>query len=560
MAEMTSFRPHPGQYRLPSRKEVLRWLYLGRLTLVTGILAGAFVEWFGTTSATTLIAVVSFLVALFVTSASFWYTHIVGREPGENFLYSQVVLDIALVTGIVHVTGGTDSNFLFVYVLVISSGALLLPLRGGALIGALVSITYLADLVWGFGETFTLELALQIGLFTFLALVTGVVGDQLRHTGQALGAIESELKQLRLDTGDILANLATGVMTVDGEGRLAYANPAAEGLLGIDCDKYMGVAVLGEVERIAPGLGGVLEGAIRDGRAVERFRTTATHPDSRKVRLGVSTAVLERTGDESNSATAIFQDITDLEQIDELNLRTQRFEAVAALSASLAHEIKNPLASIRSSVEQLSGDKLASADRAILERLVLDESDRLSRLLSEFLEYSVLKMGAKEKVDVRALVHDCVALSKQHPDMEGVDVVTELAEAPVSVMGDGDLIHRALLNLLLNAAQSAGAGGRVVVALDHEVGTQRLLGTGVEYPVRLTVRDNGPGIDPETAGHVFDPFFTTKESGSGLGLAVVHRAVEAHQGVTYLDRAPEGGAQFVMFLPGIPGETAVADT
>jgi signal transduction histidine kinase len=98
------------------------------------------------------------------------------------------------------------------------------------------------------------------------------------------------------------------------------------------------------------------------------------------------------------------------------------------------------------------------------------------------------------------------------------------------------------------------------VALDHEVGTQRLLGTGVEYPVRLAVRDNGPGIDPETAGHVFDPFFTTKESGSGLGLAVVHRAVEAHQGVTYLDRAPEGGAQFVMFLPGIPGETAVADT
>ena len=559
MAELTSFRPHSGEYQLP-RRDLLRWLYVGRLTLVTGILAGAFWTWFEAQPQVTLVATVMFLLALFVTAASFWYTHVKGHEPGENFLYAQVVIDVALVTAIVHVTLGPESNFAPLYILVISAGALLLPLPGGVLIGGLASITYFADLVWGFQETFNQDVALQIGLFTFVALVTGLLGDRLRHTGQALGAMESELEQLRLDTSDILANLATGVMTVDGKGRLAYANLAAEVLLGIDRGAFMGVRVLDELERIAPGLGGVLEGSIRHGRSVERFRTTATLPDSRKIRLGVSTAVLERSGGEPNSATAIFQDITDLERIDELHVRTERFEAVAALSASLAHEIKNPLASIRSSVEQLSGNSLESEDRAVLERLVLGESDRLSRLLSEFLDYSILKIGTKEELDLRALVHDCVSLSKQHPDMANVELLMEVEQSPVRVMGDGDLLHRALLNLLLNGAQSAGAGGRVVVSLTHEPGRAGPRGTSIEFPVRLSVRDSGAGIDADDMSRVFDPFYTTKESGSGLGLAVVHRAVEAHQGVTFVDRAPEGGAQFVVFLPGIPGNQSGGGT
>ncbi len=553
VAEPISAAAPTVEPQLP-RIDLLRWMYVGRLTLVTGILAGAFWTWFEAQPGVLLVTVIMFLVALFVTSASFWYTHVKGEEGGENFLYAQVVFDVVLVTAVVHVTLGPESTFAPLYILVISVGALLLPLPGGVLIGGLASIMYFADLVWGFQATLSLNLALQIGLFTLVAIITGLLGDRLRHTGLALGAMESELEQLGLDTSVILANLATGVLTVDGEGRLAYANLAAEGLLGLDRAAFMGKPVFAEVERIAPGLSGVLEGSIHHGRSVGRFRTTATLPDSRKVRLGVSTAVLERPGGEANSATAIFQDITELERLEELHVRTERFEAVAALSASLAHEIKNPLASIRSSVEQLSGDSLEPDDRAVLERLVLTESDRLSRLLSEFLEYSVLKMGVKEELDLKALVHDCISLSRQHPDMASVDLVTEVEEGPVRVMGDGDLLHRALFNLLLNGAQSAGPDGRVVVSLTSARLAHDPRAIGIEYPVRLAVRDNGPGLDPETANRVFDPFFTTKKSGSGLGLAVVHRAVEAHQGVTFVNRAPEGGAQFVIFLPGIPGE------
>jgi two-component system sensor histidine kinase PilS (NtrC family) len=539
---------------LPLGRNLLRWLYVGRLTLVSGILAGALLIWNAARSQDTRIVVVMFVVALAATAASFWVTELQGKEPGEGFLYAHVVLDVLLVTGIVHVTGGPASGFASVYILVICAGALLLPLPGGVLIGGLVSIVYFADLAWGHQGTFTLDVALRILLFSVVAVITGLVGDRVRRAGQALGAVASQLQQLRLDTGDILANLSTGVITVTGEGRLAYANPAAGSLLGVDLHGRVGYPILEELDRVAPGLGRILERAIRTRRSVARARAQAVR-DRGNIRLGVSTAVLERGENEQPSVTALFQDITDTERLEELNVRAERLEAVAALSASLAHEIKNPLASIRSAVEQLGKGRIAQADRAVLERLVLTESDRLSRLLSEFLEFSGLKMSAREHVDLRAVVRGCVMIAKQHPEVAAVDIVEELPRDSVWVVGDADLLHRALFNLVLNGAQSSGAGGRVTVSLSDDRDHPRPRGTDIEHPVRLTVSDNGPGIAPEVVARIFDPFFTTKLKGSGLGLAVVHRAVEAHQGATFVERSPEGGAQFVIFLPGAPEST-----
>lgn len=531
-----------------SRSDLLRWIYLARLTLVTGILAGALLAWFAARPEDTLVVLVMFLTAYGVTAASFWYTHILGRDTGENFLYAQVILDVLLVTGVVHVTGGPESSFAPLFILVISAGALLLPLPGGVLIGALASVFYFADLVWGYEGVFHRSVGLQIALFTLVALATGFLGDRLRRAGQALGAVESELRQLRLDTGDILANLATGVLTVDARGRLAYANPAAEFLLGFSAAAWMGQEVLEEVDRRAPGLGRVLSKALGERREVDRFRTEVSHGD-RVARLGISTTVLDRGGGAPPSATAIFQDITDLELLEALNRRTERLEAVAALSASLAHEIKNPLASIRSAVEQLTRPSLATEDQVILQRLVLTESDRLSRLLSEFLDYSGLRLGTRERVDLTLVVRDSVALVRQHPDARGVTLSCRGAERPLEVMGDPDLLHRALFNLLLNAVQFAGADGWVRVALEDLADRPFPRGTKLRAPVSLSVEDSGSGVDATVQDRIFDPFFTTREGGSGLGLAVVHRAVEAHDGAIFVDRAPEGGAHFVIYLP-----------
>ncbi len=542
-----------------ARSELLRWLYLGRVTLVSGILLGAFFA--GRESpelvlrgdqAQTLVALVVFLVGVTATAASFWWTHVRGMEPGRAFLYGQVVMDAVMVTAIVHITGGAASDFAPLYILVIAEGALLLPLPGGVFMGALAIVLYFADIVWlHAGAINGGQVALQIGLFALVATVTGVLGDRFRRTGMRLGAVESELEQLRLDTSDILDSLQTGVLTVDGSGRLAYLNPAGALLLGLDRGQWIGAPVVGVLEEVAPGMGTVLRKSVEDRVPLARAKATARR-EGEDVTLGISTTILDRQGDEAPSATAIFQDITREERLELLNRRNDRLEAVAELSASLAHEIKNPLASIRSAVEQLTHKNLDDGDRATLEHLVLAESDRLSRLLSEFLEFSGLRMGRSESVDFGEVVRGAVSVARHHPDAkDGVEVSVIGPEVSPRLPGDADLLHRAVFNMVLNAIQFSDPGGMVEVELQDLRGEERLP-VSMANPVCLRVRDAGPGVPAGEVERIFQPFFTTRKGGSGLGLAVVHRAVEAHQGALLVEDAPGGGAEFILFLPGDP--------
>jgi two-component system sensor histidine kinase PilS (NtrC family) len=283
---------------------------------------------------------------------------------------------------------------------------------------------------------------------------------------------------------------------------------------------------------------------------VARVKSIAFRNGSEVV-LGISTTVLERQPGSSPSVTAIFQDITGQERLNVLHRRAERLEAVAELSASLAHEIKNPLASIRSAVEQLSGSGLNGDDRKVLQRLVVSESDRLSRLLSGFIEFSALRMGSSGRVDLAAVARDCVTLVSRHPEMGiGVRILDFGLNRQVLVPGDADLLHRAVFNLLLNAVQFAGPAGIVRIEVETQDECAGSSGTDVTNPVCLKVADSGPGVEPNELGRIFDPFYTNRRGGSGLGLAVVHRAVEAHEGAILVDAGPDGGARFWIVLPG----------
>ena len=467
-------------------------------------------------------------------------------------MYAQVVLDAALVTAVIHITsGGGDVVFAPLYILVITEGALLLPLPGGVLIGALSSILYFADLVWGRTDSLDLNTAgLQIGLFAVVALITGWLGDRVQRTWLALGQVQSELVRLRLDTGDILTNISTGVLTVVDGGRLGYINTAGERFLDLTLEQWHGAPILDLVGEVAPGLTDALRRSMNGLRPVSRQTAAVKRPTGDLI-LGISTTVLESREGEGPSVTAIFQDITDLERIQALNRRNERLEAVAELSASLAHEIKNPLASIRSAVEQFDSPNLPREDRALLQRLVLSESDRLSRLLNEFLDFSVMSLKAKARVDFNQVVRQAVALVKQHPDcVEGIRIEEEGLEGRLIIPGDADLLHRLVFNLILNAVQFSGAAGTVQISVENRSGEGPLPGSTVSQPVCLSVRDSGPGIPPEDIGRIFAPFYTTRKGGSGLGLAVVHRAVQAHGGAVYAESVPAGGTRLVVRLPG----------
>lgn len=541
---------------------MLRWLYVGRMTLAAGVFVGAVLVWNTVRPGDTLTVSLALLATLAFTAGSWWYTNVLDRPVGTNFLYAQLVFDTVLVTAIVHATNGSDSSFPPLYILVIAAGALLLPLPGGVLIGALASILYFADLVWfhrlpsGGGEfdlgfmTVPADLAgavLQIALFAVVALTTGALGDRARRTGHLLGQLESELRQLRLDTDEILDAVDTGLVTVDEAGRLVYMNGAAEAVLGVHAVNWRSHVVVDELDRRAPGLGSIIRRTTATRVPVRRYEIRIRTPDGERF-LGVRTTVLERSG--SPWVTAVFQDITDSRQIEDLLRRTERLQAVAELGASLAHEIKNPLASIRSAVEQLAGSPLDDHDKQTLSRLVVTESNRVSRLLSEFMEFSRVELRKRGPVDLARITADALGLVAQHPDAQaGARIDYAPPNKSVIVEGDPDLLHRAVFNLLLNAVQHAGPHGTVHVELG--AASKRDVPASVEAlkPVRLTVRDSGPGIPEEDIPRVFDPFFTTRQGGTGLGLAMVHRAVEAHQGTILVDGGSGGGAEFTVYLP-----------
>jgi two-component system sensor histidine kinase PilS (NtrC family) len=536
------------------RLRLLRWLYIGRLTLAGGIFTGALGAWTRATAGTTLVATLGLITGMGVTLFSLWWTEGQGRPPGRIFLYAQLLYDTLLVTAVVHITtvGNVPSDFSALYVLVIAAGALLLPLPGGMVIGALASCLYLADMLWLLPDVTMSAAALpQIVLFVLLALVTAGLGDRLRRTGTALGEMESQLRQLRTDTNEIMEMMDTGMLTVDSTGRLVHSNRAAQALLAMDDPSWRGRGVLEELDRRAPGLGSVIARTIQTQVPVRRHELRLASTDGDRY-LGLRTTVMSRR--DGPWVTAVLQDVTEFKQVEDLVRRAERLQAVAELGASLAHEIKNPLASIRSSVEQLTGDRLTAEDRMVLKRLVLGESDRLSRLLSDFMEFSRLELRRWRIVDLRDVVNQAMTLVTQHPDADGgPHIEFDVPSEPILVDGDEDLLHRAVFNLLLNAVQHSGVGGRVHIALGRAAELDLPASVRLDGPARITVQDSGPGIKKEDVPHLFDPFFTTRMNGNGLGLAMVHRAVEAHGGAILVDGNPGTGAKFTVYLPSQTG-------
>jgi two-component system sensor histidine kinase PilS (NtrC family) len=358
---------------------------------------------------------------------------------------------------------------------------------------------------------------------------------------------------VRLQAEDILRNIRSGIVTVDAAGQLVYANPAASSLLGMDLSAKTGRRVRDLFGSISPELVSALEQAagsgIRTLRAEGKVITS-----SRGFPIGLNTTITtsqEQNGNstQSRSATAIFQDLTDQKRLDALRRRTQRLEAVTELSASLAHEIKNPLASIRSAVEQLSHSAHATPDERTLSSLIVRESDRLARLLSEFLDFARVRVNRIQKVDIGRLVRGAATLAATHPSSAEHVRLSVTGEAGI-VEGDDDVLHRAVFNLVLNAVQLSPKGGDVRVEVasirtDEAPPGVRLPGGGVS----IRISDRGPGIPPDVREKIFDPFFTTRPGGTGLGLAVVHRAIESHSGYVFVDSEVGSGTRVTVLLP-----------
>ncbi len=538
--------PHrTGRTSFPDQRTLLTWLFGGRLlvALVT-LIAGALV--WTTAPQASFLASVAVIVALLITAYGASMLRTPSWEPGPVFLTAQFVVDLLLITLLARFFGPTGGVAPALYVLLIAAYAVVVPIAFGIAMALAASAVFAIDVIRQSGSDAALWA--QVVVFNLVFAVVAALGHRLRKAGIEAHTLEYELERVRLEADVILRNIRSGVLTVDPGGRLAFINPTAQQLLHLE--GVIGEPVLDSVKHRSSELWAALVAGIRHGRKVSRGEGVVLHhEEGRQFPIGLSTTTFQQRPEAASSVTAIFTDISDSKQLQELQLRAERLEAVAELSASLAHEIRNPLASIRSSVEQLARSRHAGDDERTLASLIVRESDRLSRLLSEFLDFSRVRASKAEPVDLHAVTTAALAVVRAHPDCRPVAELVVEGERTV-VEGDEDLLHRTLLNLTLNAVQAAGEKPvRVVISVEPVRPADLPGGLRIEHPVRLRIRDNGPGVPEEIRERMFEPFVSRRPGGSGLGLAIVQRAVAAHRGAVFVDSVIGSGTTFTIYLP-----------
>ncbi|MGV3708821.1 MAG: two-component system sensor histidine kinase NtrB [Gemmatimonas sp.] len=568
-------------------RRILRWVWLGRAVLACAILVAAVFVWDRAERVDTLVATLAFACALLATVASATWAEVYRRPLGRVFYGLQCLVDLLVVTAIVHVTGGWSSQFAALYILVIAMAALMLPFSHGLSVAGLACVFYAVDVLWLRTSLSHVGVAVQLGVFAVVAVGSGFIAARLREAGVGRDALAAQLVKVQLEAADILRTIRSGIISVDADGNLLYANPAATELLGMHLRSLVGRPVVSSLAEVSPQLAGILDSAIKRGVRTTRAEGMIRR-DGRDIPIGVTTTMTDVSDETSgNNVTAIFQDISDTKRLQAMHVRTERLEAVAELSASLAHEIKNPLASIRSATEQLSRRYEASRaqavrdvarrntrvtiadddddDERVLHSLVVREADRLSRLLTDFLDFARAQVARPVRLDAGKVVQRAAQLVINHPDrIPAIEVTLGIADESLEMDADDDQLHRAVFNLALNAVQAVAArpgvresGGHVHIEVSvarEETGVARRRGIRWDGDtISIAVSDDGIGVPEELRNRLFEPFVSTKVGGSGLGLPVVHRAVEAHQGVIAVDSL-EPGTKFTILMPRFSGQ------
>lgn len=540
--------PPPGaldRLALPGPRALLFVAVVGRLMLLAVILARA-------TGAGTGIElgrwVVGAVLSVTLLATAWLVSDLAARRvPGATALFVQAVVDVLVVTTLVAFVGGETTPLAALYVALVTIYALMLPLGRALLAVVFASTCYILVTLQSEGEGPPMEFWTQVAVIAGIGGLIAVLGRRLAGASEQQDALAAALAQVRLEADEILATIQSGVITVDGEGRLGYINPRARRILGDAGDAFVpGTPVLDALRSRSRDLHEAIERGIRSGGRISRGEAAVRRANGSLFPVGVSTTTFLRPGSDRPSVTAIFTDISDLKRLQEFRLRAERMEAVAALSASLAHEIRNPLAAIRSAVEQLAGNASDDSDDQVLARLVMRESERLNRLLSEFLDFSRVRATQFEALDLLAVAQDVARVLAEHPETRGTAI--EVSGESMELDADADLLHRIVSNLTLNAAQALAGRGRVEIIVGRARAGEAPSGL-MERNVKLTIRDDGPGIPEAVRDRLFEPFVTGRVGGSGLGLAIVQRAVASHRGIILVDSTPGGGTTFSIFLP-----------
>lgn len=466
-----------------------------------------------------------------------------------------VVADVALALGFMHYSGGVGGQFTTVFCLTIAAAAFLLAMPGGLGAALLSSVCFVGYQIleahgivdppgreiYAKGRSSGLiDAYMHTSMFLLVGTVGGYLADRIRLKGKALQHAETALEQLRIDTNYILENMSSGVLVIDSVCRVVTMNLAAEEILEVKKDEVLARHIDEALGRRVPDLAHELVQALSMERSKRRHEITAHTRDGKYRPLGISISLLTDGADRRRGVIAVFQDLTEVHEMRERVRKADRLAAIGELSAGIAHELRNPLASISGSIEMLHQELKLDGENGRLMELIMRESDRLDRIISDFLEFAKIRQPRKLPARLEKCLSETMVLLKKNAEKStGISIRLECAEDMPLVYMDDEQMRQVFMNLAVNSCEAMEKGG----TLDVVAGP-----TGGGH-VRVAFCDSGPGITPEGMERLFEPFFTSKDGGTGLGLAIANKIVAAHGGVIEYRNREQGGAVFTITFP-----------
>jgi two-component system, NtrC family, sensor histidine kinase HydH len=376
---------------------------------------------------------------------------------------------------------------------------------------------------------------------TFMAASMQGVIQKLREQEKELERLHRVEKERAEQTErlseEVTRNMPAGLLIVNATGIISSANPAAEQALGI---QGLGFRRFSEALGESSELTRLLSECLVEGKIFRREQVEHPAPGGECRHLGVTISPIRRGAGKINGAICLMMDLTELATLQQRVQLKENLAALGELSAGIAHEFKNALATI-SGYAQMIRSEPSGEESTDCAQKILDQTRNITHVITEFLKYARPLEISDEQVPLQPVVERIVSeISEALPAIR-----IRCEGAFKSVPGDEGLLRQALLNLARNAAEaSTGAanGGRVLLRGEVVRGPE----TGFQ---RITVFDNGPGIPSAARGKLFRPFYTTKANGTGLGLAVVQKIIIQHGGQVDARNRPEGGAAFIVTLP-----------
>ena len=490
-----------------------------------------------------------------------------------RFAYLQLLVDTVLVTAIIYATGGIESIFSFLYILTIINGSIILYRKGGMIAASSSSILYglLIDLHYyrvieplGSRLTYPTDyqtsyifylILVNIAAFYLVAFLSSYPSEQARKSRVELIAKQDDIIKLEALNEWIIQSMTSGLITLDDEGRILLFNPAAERLFGIPSGACIGQRLL----EVLPFLNGHVrlgdEGMNpHSGKHTSFMDLPYLRPNGEKVFLRCSASPLSSPDGSRGGRILFFQDMTQMRQIEEEMKRVEGLALIGELAAGIAHEIRNPMASISGSIQMLKESLEMDDVKTKLMDIMLREINRLNTLVSDFLLFARPKPSVVQRVDLNQLILDSLELFKNSAKWtEKIRVETQF-HGPMNIESDPEQIKQVLWNLFLNAVEAMKGGG--VLSVRTEFVNSLESHGGMRKMAQITFRDTGEGFSSKALQFLFTPFFTSKEGGSGLGLAIVKRIVEGLKGRVSGKNHPDGGAEITVLLDPFLGQSA----